>query len=33
MSESDISHEQTIAFASKAADTVEKLLNSYLKNQ
>ena len=33
MSETDITHEQTIAFASKAADTVEKLLNSYLKNQ
>ena len=32
MSETDISHEQTIAYASKAADTVEKLLNSYLKN-
>ena len=32
MSETDISHEQTIAYASKAAYTVEKLLNSYLKN-
>ena len=32
MSETDISHEQTIAFASKATGTVEKLLNSYLKN-
>ena len=33
MSETDISHEQTIAFASKAADTVEKLLNTYLESQ
>jgi len=33
MSETDISHEQTIAFASKAADTVEKILISYLKSQ
>ena len=33
MSETDITHEQTIAFASKAADTVEKLLNTYLENQ
>ena len=33
MSETDITHEQTIAFASKAADTVEKLLNTYLESQ
>ncbi len=33
MSETKLSHEQTIAFASKAADTVEKILVSYLKKQ
>jgi len=33
MSETEISHDQTIAFASKAADTVEKILISYLKSQ
>ena len=33
MSETKLSHEQTIAFASKAADTVEKVLISYLKSQ
>ena len=33
MSQTEISHEQTIAFASKAADTVEKILISYLKSQ
>ena len=32
MSETKLSHEQTIKFASKAADTVEKVLISYLKN-
>ncbi len=32
MSATKLSHEQTIAFASKAADTVEKVLISYLKN-
>ena len=33
MSDNEISHDQTIAFASKAADTVEKILISYLKSQ
>ena len=33
MSETALSHEQTIAFASKAADTVEDLLASYLNSQ
>ena len=33
MGDTIISHEQTIAFANKAADTVEKILISYLKNQ
>ena len=33
MSETALSHEQTIAFASKAADTVEHLLISYLEGQ
>ena len=33
MSETALSHEQTIAFASKAADTVEHLLVSYLNSQ
>ena len=33
MSDTEISHEQTIAFANKAADTVEKILISYLKSQ
>jgi purine-nucleoside phosphorylase len=33
MSETKLSHEQTISFASKAADTVEKVLISYLKSQ
>jgi len=33
MSETEICHDQTIAFASKAADTVEKILISYLKSQ
>ena len=33
MSETALSHEQTIAFASKAADTVEKLLITYLESQ
>ena len=33
MSETTLSHEQTIAFTSKAADTVEHLLVSYLNNQ
>ena len=32
MSATKLSHEQTIAFASKAADTVEKVLISYLKS-
>ncbi len=33
MSETALSHEQTIAFATKAADTVEDLLASYLNSQ
>lgn len=33
MSDNEISHDQTIAFASKAAETVEKILISYLKSQ
>jgi len=33
MSNTALSHEQTIAFASKAADTVEHLLVSYLNSQ
>ena len=33
MSETALSHEQTIAFASKASDTVEHLLVSYLNSQ
>ena len=33
MGDTKISHEQTIAFANKAAETVEKILISYLKNQ
>jgi len=33
LSETALSHEQTIAFASKAADTVEDLLASYLNSQ
>jgi purine-nucleoside phosphorylase len=33
MNETALSHEQTIAFASKAADTVEDLLASYLNSQ
>ena len=33
MSETTISHEQTISFASQAADTVECLLIAYLKGQ
>ena len=33
MSETALSHKQTIAFASKAADTVEHLLISYLEGQ
>ena len=33
MSDTEISHDQTIAFANKAADTVEKILISYLKSQ
>lgn len=33
MSETALSHEQTISFASQAADTVECLLNDYLKSQ
>jgi purine-nucleoside phosphorylase len=33
LSETALSHEQTIAFASKAADTVEHLLVSYLNSQ
>ena len=33
MSETELSHEQTIAFASKASDTVEHLLVSYLNSQ
>ena len=32
MSATKLSHEQTITFASKAADTVEKVLISYLKS-
>ncbi len=33
MSETALSHEQTISFASQAADTVEYLLIAYLENQ
>ena len=33
MGETALSHEQTIAFANKAADTVEHLLISYLEGQ
>ena len=33
MGDTKISHEQTIDFANKAAETVEKILISYLKNQ
>jgi purine-nucleoside phosphorylase len=33
MSETALSHEQTISFASQAADTVECLLIAYLKGQ
>ena len=33
MSETALSHEQTISFATQAADTVECLLNDFLKGQ
>ena len=33
MSETAISHEQTISFANQAADTVQSLLINYLKDQ